>query len=166
MEDSPTATVEDNDTLSVLAELRTLRGTLGGESKPLDLEVPGYKGLLLIRYKWVPYSQIAQNAKSLSKIEETAERQLSAAADVLVDTCEEFLIRVGEELQPLSKNDIPVTFGDPRLPESLGFMPTDTARKACMRVFNNDYALIRTADVVTTWLQDTSRKVDADVLGN
>ena len=160
----PVGPVQDGDMQSVIASLREHRNQLGANSAPLELEVPGYDGLLLIRYRWVSLKDLSKNTENLQRIKESNEQNVAAAADTLIGTCDEFLVRVGDELQPLSDNGVPITFGDTRLVGLLGFDTPKTVRDAVRSVFGNEYALIKTASVIIEWLQDTSLKVDQGFL--
>lgn len=155
-----------DDSQSVISTLRGLRSRLGAQSPPFDVVVPGYDDLLIVRCKWVPFKDLNQGAKDLQKITEPTELQIAAAADTFVTTCQELLIRVDNEVRPLAQDGVPINFGDPRLPELLGFAPTTTARDAVRAVFANEYSLITTANSVVEWLQDTTRNVDKAFLGN
>jgi hypothetical protein len=155
-----------DDTQAVIASLREHRSQLGAQSKPLDFTVPGYDDLLVVRCKWIPFKDLSDGAQGLKKISEPTALQIAAAADTLLSTCQELLIRVDDELRPLSKDAIPITFGDPRLPELLGFAPTSNAREAVCAVFANEYALITASNVIIEWLQDTTKKVNRAFLGN
>lgn len=160
----PDGGVDDSE--SVISTLRGLRSKLGAQSPPFDVVVPGYDDLLIVRCKWVPFKDLNQGAKDLQKISEPTELQIAAAADTFVTTCQELLIRVDDVVKPLAKDGVPITFGDPRLPDLLGFTPTTSARDAVRSVFANEYALITTANSVVEWLQDTTRNVDKAFLGN
>lgn len=169
----PTATVPTapdeggatDDLQSTLARLREARKELGENAKPLDIVVPGQGELLVLRCKWIPFLQLAEGAKTLSKIDEPTELRVAAAADTLVATCQEFLIQVGDELVPLSQTDTPIRFGDPRLPEALGFPPAESARNAARLVFSNEYALIEIGNAVIEWLKDTTKRTNIAFLG-
>lgn len=162
-----TATVSPtDDPLSVISQLREKRKTLGAGAKPLRLEVPGYDGLLLIDFKWVPFSELAKNALSLQKVKSPIEVQIAAACDTLIATCDGFFIRIGEDVKPLDEDEPFDTFGDPRLPELLGYEAANSARESCRSLFANEYSLITTANTVLEWLQDTTRAVDEEHLGN
>jgi hypothetical protein len=154
------------DTQSVISSLRDLRSKLGSQAPPLDIVVPGYDNVLLLRCKWVPLKTLSEAAQGLDKITEPTELHIAAAADTLVTTCQEFVIRVGKEIKPLSQDGVPITFGDPRLPELLGFAPVESARAAVRAVFANEYALIETGNAVVEWLKDTTKRVNADLQGN
>jgi hypothetical protein len=103
----------------------------------------------------------------LAKIKEPTEQAVAAAADALVATCEEVKVNIDGTLQPLSTNGIPITFTDgERLAYALGFPVPKSARETCYAVFNNEYALIDVAQKVTTWLEDTTREIDTEFVGN
>jgi hypothetical protein len=149
---------------SILSELRKARDKIGVGADPLRLPVPGYNGLLVVSYKWVPYSRLSATAKSLGKIKDQLEQQVAAAADTLVATCDEILINDAGELHSFSP--APVTFADSEaLAEALGFPKADSSRQTCYSVFNNEYAMIDAAFKVSSWLEDTSKQVDEEFLG-
>lgn len=150
---------------STLARLREARKELGENAKPLDIVVPGQDELLVLRCKWIPFIRLAEGAKTLSKIDEPTELRVAASADTLVATCQEFLIQVNGELRPLSQTDVPIRFGDPRLPEALGFAPAANARDAACAVFSNEYALIEIGNAVIEWLKDTTKRNNTAFLG-
>lgn len=159
-------TAPSGDTQSVLATIRELRSHLGSQATPYDIPVPGYKGILVLRNKWVPYKTLSENAKNLKGLDNPTDVEIAAAADLLTLTCQEVLIKVEGELRPLSQTDSPVTFSDPRLPELIGAPPVTTAREAVSATFKNDYAVIDTANAVVAWLRDTSVQADKEALGN
>jgi hypothetical protein len=151
---------------SVASTLQGLRGQLGKNATPLDLDVPGYDGILVIRYKWVPFSEISKNSEVLKRIGNQSALAVAACCETLISTCVEFLIRAEDgELHPLSQDDVPITFLDKRLAEALGFDASLGSRDYVRSTFSNDYALIETANTVMEWLQDTSKGVNKDFLG-
>lgn len=157
--------------LSILGDLRQSRKKIGAGATPLDIPIPGYDGKLVVRFRWTPMERLASTAKSLAKIDNPTQQQIAAAADALVQCCDEFLVRVnGEdgktELKSLSTNEFPITFSDgDRISFALGFEKPKSARECVQAVFNNDYALIDTSFKLITWLEDTSRKVSEEQLG-
>jgi len=163
---SPDGAVEPSPLDSVLAGIKADRLKLGAGSDPLDLVVPGYHGALVLRCQWIPFAKLTAGAKALADISEPTEQMIVASADTLVTTCKEFLIKVDGVLKPLSTTAEPITFGDPRLAEALGFPAPATARAGAEAVFRNDYAMIRTGNAIVAWLQDTTKTLDEEFLGN
>jgi len=155
----------ETDAQSVLSILRKSREQLGTKAKPLDLVVPGYDGLLLIRYKWISFKSLNAGAQDLTNVKDPSEAQYLAASDLIVTCAEDVLIRVDGVVKPLA--DSPVFIGDPRLDEALGLPTTDTVLETVHALFGgNEYALIRCANTVALWLQDTTLKIDEEYLGN
>lgn len=151
---------------SILGGLRQSRQKIGAGAKPLDITVPGYDDQLVARFRWTPVERLASTSKSLANIDNPATQRVAAAADALVQCNDEILVRVGGELKPLSTNEFPVTFSDgERIAYALGFDKPDTARECVRRVFNNDYAVIDVASKLMAWLEDTSRRVSEEQLG-
>lgn len=146
-----------SDTL--LTRLRERRAALGA-ARTTDLDVPGYDGAIVVRYKWVPYEEMAKAGRKLAKIKDDTRQQLAAAADTLVMCCESILLRVEDDLQPLAEH-----FGDEALGEALGF-EAETARRAVFELFRNDYAVLQQAVEVSAWLQGESPEVDEEFAGN
>jgi hypothetical protein len=155
-------------TQSVLEQIRAKHGQLGAQATPLELAVPGYDGLLLIRFRWIAPEDLTKGAEELLKIGNPTKQRVAAAADTLIRTAQEFLIKVGDQVKPLApEGEDPITvFGDPRLPALLGFNATENARLAARSVFANDYSLIDAGEVVMAWLKDTSRNIERDLSGN
>lgn len=149
----------DEGTLSVLSRVREDRKKLGEQSTPLDLAVPGFSGALVIRYRWIPYTALSKNAKSLAKIEEVSEQQIFAAADVIVSCAQELLLLVNGKLVPFP-NVEKMSFASPELSAALDFPQQDTAINTVKAVFSNDYAMMVQAGTVTEWLQDTTLKIN------
>jgi hypothetical protein len=133
----------------------------------LDIPVPGYPDdILVLRFRWIPYSELGSNAKKLGKIESQTEQNLAVAADLLVKTCEDVLINVEGNLKPIATDGSETKLGDADvLSEALGFPKPDSAIRTCLAVFNNEYAVIAIAMKVSAWLEDTSKKVDAEFVG-
>jgi hypothetical protein len=157
--DTPQQTADQ----SIVSALRARRSKIGRGADPLDLAVPGYGGELVIRYRWVPLEELTVTAESLSEIKGQAELTIAASADTLVATCQEVFVKWDGELKPLSTDGTPVKFDD-RLAYSLG-IESKSARQVATDTFSNEYSLIQTGNVVVEWLKDTTRKVNADFLG-
>jgi hypothetical protein len=151
---------------SVLDDLKRLRSGIGAGAEPIDLAIPGYKGRLVARFRWVPVDELAVTSKSLRAIKDPTQQQIAAAADALVATNDEILVKVDDKLESLQHQGIPVTFvnGD-GLTLALGLPKSNSARECVLAVFGNEYALLDLASKVMTWLEDTSRTVDEEHLG-
>lgn len=165
MTDSPVDTQQEGQG-NILGVLRQARKKIGMGAKPLDLPVPGYDNALVLRFRWIPLSELGSSAKKLGKIENQHEQNIAIAGDLLVKTCENVLINVDGELRPIATDGTETTFKDGDvLSEALGFPKPDSALLTCISVFNNEYAVIALAMTVSAWLEDTSKKVDAEFVG-
>jgi hypothetical protein len=151
---------------SVLTDLRASRARIGANAKPVNIAIPGYGGNLVARFRWVPANELAATSKSIMAIKNPTQQQLAAAADALVACNDEILVRVNDKLESLQHGGDPVTFaeGDGLL-VALGLPPVSNARDCVMAVFGNDYAVADTAGKLMLWLEDTSRQVDEEHLG-
>lgn len=155
---------------SRLDALKARRAELG-EERHLDLDVPGYGGDLVARYRVPPAGELDRVAKRISKLPE-GERLLAATISQVILACDSMWIRVNGELEPLDPNDtLPVRY-DHRLAEALGIEITakTTAAEVVKSVFVsgtglNVAALSAHASQLGEWMIDTSRDVDEDFLG-
>jgi hypothetical protein len=146
---------------SILDELRASHSRLGDGAEPFEREIPGYDGKIIAKFKWVHPKELSVTSKQLERIKDPTEQRLAAAADSLVATCDEILV-LGETLLHQGEK---VTFQNG---EGIGVLlgvPVTDARSACNALFNNPYAVIDVAFDVVTWLEDTSRNVASEHLG-
>lgn len=151
---------------NVLDGLAKMRAQIGANAKPVDIAIPGYDGQLIARFKWVPAEDLAATAKSLAQIKNPTKQQLAAAADALVACNEEILVKVDGKLESLLHEGEPVTFSyGTGLLLALKLPPVASARDCVFAVFGNDYALADVATRLLTWLEDTTRQVDEEHLG-
>jgi len=161
-----TISPDSGDARSVLAQVREIRSHLGADATPLDLPVPGYENLVVLRCKWVPYERYAEQAASLESISKPAALQVAAAADLIALVTTEVLLNVNGELEQFPDANGSVNFSDPRLADLLGFPAVKSAREAVMAALKNDYAVLNTGNEVITWLQDTSKKIGLEQAKN
>lgn len=166
----PAPLVEGEDLLSslqpnILSGLRAKRDKLGAGAEPDFFDVPGYDEQLVLKFVWVPLKVLGKTGVELIKIKEPTEQTIAAAADAIVATCSEIFVRVDGDVKPLSTNNVPVTFGDPRVAFALQFPPVKDARSAVISTFGNEYALIKAANSLTEWLENTSTSVNERYLG-
>jgi hypothetical protein len=151
---------------SVLTDLRASRARIGANAKPVSIAIPGYGGNLVARFRWVPANELAATSRSIMAIKNPTQQQLAAAADALVACNDEILVRVNGELESLQHGGEPVTFAEGAgLCVALGLPAPSSARECVMAVFGNDYAVADTAGKLMAWLEDTSRQVDEEHLG-
>lgn len=104
---------------SVLTQLRELRTELQQE-RHIDLDVPGYKGVLRARYRPLSYERLRAITERSQKTTGTAAgKELALAADALVEACEAMLVRQDDgSYEPLEDDGIPVRY-DHRLASAL-----------------------------------------------
>lgn len=146
---------------SILDDLRASHAKLGEGAEPLVREIPGYDGKVKVKFRWVHPKELSVTSKQLERIKDPTEQRLAAAADSLVATCDEILV-MGETLLHQGEK---VTFQNGEGVGVLLGVPVRDARSACNALFNNPYAVIDVAFEVVTWLEDTSRNVASDYLG-
>lgn len=155
---------------SLLANLRAKRQAIG-ERKDLVLDIPGYGGQLVARYRYVPYEEISGILRKAQKKIKDPEIEAKAAADVLIKMCAEILTRREPGEQPIGLGQAvkelegeTITYSDPRLAQVVGVQDAlperANARSLVRAVFGNDYALIGHQEEVAAWAQDSERDQD------
>ena len=149
---------------SVFEELRQDHQKIG-RGQTVTIDVPGYHGNLRVRYKWVERGELTKRGRLLAKKTSDPDTlDILASCDTLITTCEELVVVVDGEEKSL--DDPPVTFLNSKmLTKHLGIEATGDPRETIRDIFNNDYALVKTAISLSRWLEDTSREVDLEALG-
>lgn len=148
--------------------IERLRAARREQEKPhyTVITIPGYEGLMGVRYKYVSAERIEQLSKKLQReIRKTKAKAegLLASLDTVIAACEEIVIRGSDDEEWQSLGDPPIRFDD-RLAETLGY-EADNARDAVLGCFNNEHAIIRHNILVSRWLADTTTEVDESFLG-
>jgi hypothetical protein len=158
------------DKENLLAGVRKLRDERVGEDHKKDLDIPGYDGLLMARFR--PY-QMSKSERAANSLRERAERGdpviLDVACDTLVHACSEILVRKNKDSDPISIDDeVPVRF-DTRLSEVLGLgvpePPKGKARDVVKALFFTEQGIVAMAMTVDAWLRDVYKEVDEELLG-
>lgn len=160
----------DGGEVSVLERLKEKREAIGAK-KFHDMDIPGYDGELVARFKrmrWEALKDIAEQAEQST----VKRKELNGHADVIATACEELFIKKvlpggDEELTPLRElypeefGAVPVRF-DPRLSTFLDLKieGTPTARKVVFAVFNNDLAVTALHNDLGEWMQSSKSEED------
>ena len=150
----------------LLSEIASNRARIGALAQPLQLEIPGYRGKVAAKFRWIPVKELSATARSLQKIKDPTQQNIAACADTLVATCDEILIKVGEDQwESLTFNGEPVTFATEGLSVAFKYARPKTSRDNCIAFFSNEYALVDVTQKVVAWLEDTNKEVDEEHLG-
>jgi hypothetical protein len=134
------------------------------EVKDLDMDIPGYGGELVCKYKLLNWDHI-RRIGSKHQNSRDPQRLLLAQMDLLIEACVGFYYRKGDELKPLHP-DKPVRY-DLSLAEILDIELDEqpSARKVCLGVFVNDLALVDHHQDLLTWMRGAQEEVDEDIAG-
>jgi hypothetical protein len=150
---------------SIRDQIRAEREAIASE-KTLDLLVPGYSGLLAVRYRSISDRELEQYIKRAQ-----GEQSIGANLDLLIQTCETILYRESDEQEftpALDENGDRIRF-DIRLAEMLG-IDAKTARETVAGFFSPDgaqpLAVAQHIGAVADWLQGKSSEIDPALLGN
>lgn len=161
---------EDDAPLSILEQLEReaedAAEAVAGAS--LKLLVPAWKSLY-VGFHYVPRSTLTKNRKKY-KGKPMHEVELLASADTLVGACAGLFVSTddGETYQPLHEAigvaDV-IRFDDVLRTKVLKLPAIVNARTTLMELYRNDYAIVDHAEQVTSWLKDTSKKGEDELLG-
>lgn len=150
---------------SVLQELRRKRDEIS-EDRRLVLEVPGYGGTLLARYKPLPYRELRRAQKrNVKRNNADPEAEVQFGVTALVRACDSMLVRLEEDAEPVELHTTVEEFGDEpvryddRLAKALGFEASSAAQVVRL-VFKNTYAISTHYGEYDTWL--ASNETDKD----
>lgn len=168
VEETPAEVERDGSPLS------TLRDRYKALQSPhtKDIDVPGYGGALVARYKPISEDVYKALPKKVARLPEE-ERRLASMIDVLIEACDSLWERHADgtlgPLRPEDDPDTPVRYGDDRLAQTLGFEPSRTTRGNVRKVFTVDGEVNAGAIQdhyieVDAWISDVSSEVD-DTLG-
>jgi hypothetical protein len=151
---------------TLLNQLRDKREALKGDHY-LDLDIPGYEGMLVGRFRPFPVEKSERKMKEFQKLVGKQPMLLKAACDTLIDACEQLMVRkeAGAEPQPIDPEaDAPIAF-DSRAAELFGFQAS-TARQVVIGLFPTEQSIVATNVEVSRWMQTLSRDTDEELLGN
>lgn len=173
--DAPEHELDDTDTPSVAPEadnsprgrLRARHRALQGEHTK-DIDLPGFGGDLVGRYKVLTPDQIREGNRRIEKLPDD-ERVITGAIDQIVAACDSLWVRGENGLEALFPDDLEPVRYEPRLAEFFGFDAT-RARDVVRGVFTtggemNVPAVIAHAQEIGLWMQDVSQEVDGIFLG-
>jgi hypothetical protein len=156
---------------SVLDRLKAKRERIRLK-KEIDLDIPGYDGELVGRFKRMPWEQLKKIAEN-ADASRSNRKELNGHADVLATACEVLLIRReldGKEVLTPLQELFPDDFGgnparfDERLAKWLGLEidGNRTARKVVLAVYANDLAVTAMHNDLGEWMQSSKSEEDKD----
>lgn len=152
---------------SIRDRIRAERESIAAE-KSLDLVVPGYSGLLAIRYRSISDREMERYA---ARIQKENDAGIRAGYDLLIEACEAILVRMetDQEFEILEDDDGDRVRFDIRLAEFLG-VEASSARETVAAIFSPEgvqsLAAFDQAASVLAWLQGKSADIDPALLGN
>lgn len=145
---------------SILSTLRRKRQEIRRD-KTTTLEVSGYDGFLLVKYKPIDYNEFSKLVRKLQKAKNT-DAEVGVAADILVRTCVGFYYRDeldGRKVKPLHESDAqfgdePIVY-DERLAKVVGLTVDNrhVGRSIAIGLFNNELALVDHSNEVVEWMR-------------
>lgn len=159
----------NNDVGVLIDGIRTLREQRVGEDHFKDLDIPGYDGLIVARFR--PY-QMSKSERASKSLRERAQRGdpviLDVSCDTIAHACSEIMVRKPDGTIVSIDEDVPVRF-DQRLSELLGLNvpppPQGRARDVIKAMFFTEHGIVAMAMTVDAWLRDVYKEVDEDLLG-
>lgn len=150
---------------TLLATLRKRREEAKADHH-LDLDIPGYDGLMLARFRPFPIEKTERKMAEFQRLSGKQPMLLKSACDTLIDACEQIMLRKEEGGEPFAIDDdaMPPIGFDQRLAELLEFK-ADSARQVVLGLFATEQAVLAMNVEVSRWMQDVTRKTDEGLLG-
>lgn len=169
-DEGPAAGVATNGSSSLLDQLRVIREELG-KARETALEVPGYEGLLFVKYQYVDgmWDEMKKIGQAVEK-SKNPRKELYGQADTLLFACKEVVVYQPERADADENGYCPilpnqgVTKFDENLAEALGF-EAKTAREVLFGVFRNHLAISKQHNELMDWAASNQRDLDKDTEG-
>jgi hypothetical protein len=155
---------------SMMAALRARYAEIG-ESKTTDIDLPGYDGLLVARYRVL---DVAHEINAIGRLVQRqykgdAERVLYSTLDIMAKACIGIFTRRDGELWPLSASispDEPPICYDDRLADFMGMNGVTSAREVILGLFQGIETMVMShGQVLSIWMTDTTREVTTEFAG-
>lgn len=155
------------------------------DQKTLDLQIPGYEGLMKVRYRLLPEAEMDRLSKRLEAVkDEGVIGSWEAEADTIVALCDRIYLRenTDDEWQVLQDDNGPIRFGASfaQALEAVGiqvgsgraresvidfFSPrADPSDPTSARQFPN--AMERHTNAIILWNRNQTELIARDLLGN
>jgi hypothetical protein len=152
---------------SGLDQLREVRKEIAADDHH-DLNVPGYRGLLVARYHRIDWEEIAKIRRKAARAaakNPAVEPDVRATSDLLALACAGLHKRVDGELVALQDLDPslgsePVTYDD-RGARALG-VAASSAREAIAQIFVHDSAIVLHGQELMLWLGQANEELGED----
>lgn len=176
--DDPRETMDEDPPSSagegrvLLEEVRKRRRELESEREPMELDIPGYEGLVVAKYQPVPFEELKKIADKVEKLQrkKNPRAELFGMMDTLIWANVSLHIRDRNgALQNLDPDDPSVvTYGSLERLQPLLELPFEpkSARQAVFLLFvKNELAIAQHHNEYTTWLGDASKDDQETLLG-
>jgi hypothetical protein len=141
---------------SPLDRIKAIREEFQAEHE-VALELPGYRGELLGRYKPLPWEMIKAIAHRVERMRRAPDIEVTVAADGLLNACIGFYYRdTNGNRSPLTLNGVEITGYNTSLRDALaltdknGIKP-ETAREIVKAMFPDDMALVSHYGALMDW---------------
>lgn len=161
---------------SVIDRLRDERKRALARPKQLDVEIPGYDGLLVARYKPLPWEELQE---LLDRLQGDYEEELKANIDGVIRSCDRIMVRqddgelgsLADQLREQGEQVEGEIAYDHRLVEILSLNvtppPEGTVRELVLAVFagavSPENAITHHATAIGGWMRGASMEVDASL---
>jgi hypothetical protein len=154
--------------VSQLDRLKERRRRAREEREPLDLDIPGYGGELVARYRVLSFEEMEKLQDRGGKMARAAdiEVELKITMDTIAAACVGIFLREDGKLRPL--NEVDAKFGDEpvrydeRLAEAVGVDSEGKVRILIRRMFPTELSIIGHLQRVSNWMSGVNDADDED----
>lgn len=128
----------------------------------IDLDVPGWEGVLRARYRPVDWREMRRIGARVNRDRSNVDdftRELYVAADTIVAACEEVLKPNGAGWKGTGQR------WSAELAHALGIEDPQTPRQAIFALFGSDRLVARHFAELNAWMEGENREVDHELVG-
>lgn len=148
---------------SVLDRLRAIRQETRAQTTH-DMEIPGYRGLLVARYAALPWEVVRGLANKQEQGKRNPNIAPMIAADGLASAVVGFFTREpGAKLEPLTLRGEPITYFGDALKEALGIENAETNREITIATFPDEFSLVAHYGEFVEWQTERAGQDDEQI---
>lgn len=154
--------------VSPLDRLKERRRKAQEERDPLDLDIPGYGGELVARYRVLSFEEMEKLQERGGKMAQVADKEaeLKITMDTIAAACVGIFLREDDKLRPL--NEVDAKFGDEpvrydeRLAEAVGVDSEGKVRVLIRRMFPTELSILAHLQRISNWMEGVNDVDDRD----
>jgi hypothetical protein len=166
--ETPPTPVPPEKAVSQLDRLKERRRKAREDREPLELDIPGYGGELVAKYRVLDYDELEKLEEKGLKMARAQEGEvkMKITIDTIAKACVGIFLREGDNLRPLNEvdskfGDEPVCY-DERLAGAVGVDHGRKVRTLIREMFPTDLSIFSHLDRISNWMEGVNDADDQD----